>query len=187
MTNAPVAPNISVSSFKGATVSTGLDGSIIAETGAFVIVRFIAINDNYDTIDPNSVNNDFAGIKNWFNEFYARDTSRILPAFQNLDNGTVLPAIGILWVGVRCAASLSLFIGGGRQHFIRSGAIFPGTHERIIDDNVFEKVQVIRQQRHRMTRTGRSSIFSGLVYCADCGSKMQYGSSNNGDFSCRFL
>ena len=33
-------------------------------------VRFIAINDNYDTIDPNSVNNDFAGIKNWFNEFY---------------------------------------------------------------------------------------------------------------------
>ena len=39
-------------------------------------VRYIAINDNYDTIDPNSVNNDFAGIKNWFNEFYARDTSR---------------------------------------------------------------------------------------------------------------
>ena len=39
-------------------------------------VRYIAINDNYDTIDPNSVNNDFAGIENWFNEFYARDTSR---------------------------------------------------------------------------------------------------------------
>lgn len=32
-----------------------------------------------------------------------------------------------------------------------------------------------------MTRTGRSSIFLGLVYCADCGSKMLYGSSNNGD------
>ncbi len=31
-------------------------------------VRFIAINDNYDTIDPNRVDNDFAGIKNWFNE-----------------------------------------------------------------------------------------------------------------------
>ncbi|MFR4352604.1 MAG: recombinase family protein [Roseburia sp.] len=38
-------------------------------------VRFIAINDNYDTIAPNSIDNDFAGIKNWFNEFYARDTS----------------------------------------------------------------------------------------------------------------
>lgn len=32
-----------------------------------------------------------------------------------------------------------------------------------------------------MTRTGRSSIFSGLVYCADCGSKMLYGVTNNGD------
>ena len=57
----------------------------------------------------------------------------------------------------------------------------------IIEDDMFEKVQVIRQQRHRMTRTGRSSIFSGLVYCADCGSKMQYGSSNNGDFTQDFF
>ena len=45
-------------------------------------VRFIAINDNYDTIDPNRVDNDFAGIKNWFNGFYARDTSRKIRAVQ---------------------------------------------------------------------------------------------------------
>ncbi len=31
-------------------------------------VRFIAINDSFDSADPNSVNNDFAGIKNWFND-----------------------------------------------------------------------------------------------------------------------
>ena len=31
-------------------------------------VRYIAINDNFDTIDPNSIENDFAGIKNWFND-----------------------------------------------------------------------------------------------------------------------
>ena len=31
-------------------------------------VRYIAINDNFDTIDPNSTDNDFAGIKNWFND-----------------------------------------------------------------------------------------------------------------------
>ena len=43
-------------------------------------VHSIAINDNYDTIDPNSVDNDFAGIKNWFNQFYARDTSRKIRA-----------------------------------------------------------------------------------------------------------
>jgi DNA invertase Pin-like site-specific DNA recombinase len=34
-------------------------------------VRYIAINDDFDSAEPNSVNNDFAGIKNWFNEFYA--------------------------------------------------------------------------------------------------------------------
>lgn len=44
--------------------------------------RFIAINDNFDSADPNSVNNYFAGIKNWFNEFYARDTSRKIRAVQ---------------------------------------------------------------------------------------------------------
>ena len=43
-------------------------------------VRYIAINDNFDTIDPNSYDNDLAGIKNWFNEFYARDTSRKIRA-----------------------------------------------------------------------------------------------------------
>ena len=74
-----------------------------------------------------------------------------------------------------------------RENPIEKQAVFPDTHERIIEDDVFEKVQVIRQQRHRMTRTGRSSVFSGLVYCADCDSKMQYGSSNNGDFAQDFF
>ncbi len=45
-------------------------------------VRYIAINDNFDTIDPNSKDNDFAGIKNWCNEFYARDTSRKIALFR---------------------------------------------------------------------------------------------------------
>ena len=35
-------------------------------------VRYIAINDHFDTIDPNSTDNDVAGIKNWFNEFLPR-------------------------------------------------------------------------------------------------------------------
>ena len=74
-----------------------------------------------------------------------------------------------------------------RDNPIEKQAIFSDTYERIIEDNVFEKVQVIRQQRPRMTRTGRSNIFSGLVYCADCGSKMQYGSSSNGDFAQDFF
>jgi hypothetical protein len=69
-----------------------------------------------------------------------------------------------------------------RLNPVENQAIFYDTHERIIEDDVFEKVQEIRQQRHRRTRSGRSSNFSGLVYCADCGSKMFYGSSNNHSF-----
>ena len=66
-----------------------------------------------------------------------------------------------------------------RDNPLEKQAIFPNTHEVIIEEAVFEKVQQVRQQRHRNTRTGRSSIFSGLVYCADCGEKLYYGATNN--------
>ena len=66
-------------------------------------------------------------------------------------------------------------------------AIFPGTHERIIEDDVFEKVQMIRQQRHRKTKSGRSSMFSGLLFCSDCGEKLYYGATNNYKPECAFF
>ena len=240
-------------------------------------VRYIAINDNYDTIDPNSVNNDFAGIKNWFNEFYARDTSRKIRAVQKAKGERGVPltvnvpygyvkdpenpkhwlvdpeAAAIvkrifsvcmegrgptqianqLWADkvltptayklshgrstnapapedpyrwdkravslilerreyTGCTVNFKTYtnsIWDKKRHLnpVENQAIFLDTHERIIDDDVFEKVRKIRNQRHRMTRTGKSSIFSGMVYCADCGSKMQYGSSNNRDFSQDFF
>ena len=240
-------------------------------------VRFIAINDNYDTIDPNRVDNDFAGIKNWFNEFYARDTSRKIRAVQKSkgERGVPLtvnvpygylkdPENSTRWKidpvaanvvkrifsmcmegrgpqqianqlkadkvltptaykalqGINCpnkkpenpygwkdssvvnilerreytgctgnfkTYTNSIWDKKQRDNPLEKQAIFPNTHEAIIEEAVFEKVQQVRQQRHRMTRTGRSSIFSGLVYCADCGSKMLYGSSNNGDFDQDFF
>ena len=57
-------------------------------------------------------------------------------------------------------------------------AIFYNTHPAIIEAEVFDKVQEIRQQRHRRTKTGKSSIFSGLVYCADCGAKLYFCTCN---------
>ncbi len=240
-------------------------------------VRFIAINDNFDTADQNSINNDFAGIKNWFNEFYCRDTSRKIRAVQKAKGERGVPlTVNVPYGYVKdpenphhwlidpeaaqvvrrifqmcmegrgpqqianqlradkvltptaykkqqgrstpnptpenpygwgdssvvrilerreytgCTVNFKTYTNSiwdkkQRETPIEKQAVFPGTHERIIEDDVFEKVQVIRQQRHRMTRTGRSSIFSGLVYCADCGSKMQYGSSNNGDFAQDFF
>lgn len=41
----------------------------------FYNVRFISINDNYDSRDKNTFNNLMAGLKNLFNEYYVRDLS----------------------------------------------------------------------------------------------------------------
>ena len=232
-------------------------------------VRFIAINDNYDTIDPNRVDNDFAGIKNWFNEFYARDTSRKIRAVQKAKGERGIPLTTNVpygyvkdpenprrWVvdpvaadvvkrifdlcmegrgpkqianqlkadkvltpsayralqGIKtpnkkpedpcdwhsstvvailerreytgCTVNFKTYTNSiwdkkQRDNPLEKQAIFPNTHEAIIEEAVFEKVQQVRQQRHRKTRTGRSSIFSGLVYCADCGEKLYYGATNN--------
>ncbi len=52
--------------------NSSLTGLYINYTFPQYGVRYIAINDHFDTIDPNSTDNDIAGIKNWFNEFFAR-------------------------------------------------------------------------------------------------------------------
>ncbi len=57
--------------------------------------------------------------------------------------------------------------------------IFPDTHPAIIDRETFALVQNLRQHRRRPTRTGIVSMFSGLLYCADCGSKLGYSATNN--------
>lgn len=232
-------------------------------------VRFIAINDNYDTIDPNRVDNDFAGIKNWFNEFYARDTSRKIRAVQKAKGERGVPLTTNVpygyvkdpenprhWVvdpvaadvvkrifsmcmdgrgpkqianqlkadkvltptayralqGIKtpnkkpedpcdwhsstvvailerreytgCTVNFKTYTNSiwdkkQRDNPLEKQVIFANTHEAIIEEAVFEKVQQVRQLRHRKTRTGRSSIFSGLVYCADCGEKLYYGATNN--------
>ncbi len=232
-------------------------------------VRYIAINDNYDTADPNSINNDFAGIKNWFNEFYARDTSRKIRAVQkakgergvpltvNVPYGYVKdPEDKRKWLvdeeaaavvrrifemcmegrgpqqianqlkadkvltptaykkrkGMKtpqaapenpygwCDSSVvnilerreytgctvnfktysnSIWDKKQRENPVEKQAVFENTHEAIISDDVFKRVQEIRQHRHRKTRSGRSSMFSGLVFCSDCGEKLYYGATNN--------
>jgi DNA invertase Pin-like site-specific DNA recombinase len=240
-------------------------------------VRYIAIADNFDSADPNSINNDFAGIKNWFNEFYARDTSRKIRAVQKSKGERGIPLTvnvpyGYMkdpndktkWLVDEEAAKVvrlifdlcmegrsstqiakvltekriltptahkhrqgrktpnkesadpyrwnassvvnllgkreytgctinfktysnSLWDQKHRENPPEKQAIFYNTHEAIVDEDVFEKVQEIRQHRHRRTRTGKSHLFSGLVYCADCNAKMRFCSSNNNDFSQDFF
>ena len=233
-------------------------------------VRFIAINDDFDTADPNNINYDIAGMKNWVNEFYARDTSRKIRAVQkakgergvplttNVPYGYVkdpenpkhwivdpeaaavvkrifemcmngrgpsqianqLREDGILTPtsyknskGINSPNSLpenpcgwnsnsvvkilerreytgctvnfktytnSIWDKKKRVNTAENQSVFYGTHEALVSVDVFDKVQQIRQNRQRKTRTGYTSTFSGLVFCADCGEKLYYGATNNG-------
>lgn len=52
--------------------------------------------------------------------------------------------------------------------------LFEDTHPAIVDEHIFETVQEIRKHKRRPTATGKISIFSGKVFCADCNAKLHY-------------
>ena len=248
--------------------NSSLTGLYINYTFPQYGVRYIAINDHFDTIDPNSTDNDIAGIKNWFNEFFAKDTSRKIRAVNKakgergerlttnipygykhdsgdpkkwvideeaaqivkrifslcmegkgpsqiaalLEKEKVLnptaykqregrktphqtPENEYRWHESTVAYILeymeytgctvnfktytnSIWDKKQRENPMENRKIFYNTHPAIISLEVFDKVQEIRQQRHRRTKTGKSSLFSGMVYCADCGAKMRYCTTN---------
>ena len=230
-------------------------------------VRYIAINDHFDSINPNSTDSDIAGIKNWFNEFFAKDTSRKIRAVQKAkgergERLTVHVPYGYMknpenpkeWIIDEEAAQVvkkiftlgmngrgpsqiadqlekdkiltptayknkqgvktphtepenpyrwhestivnilerkeyigatvnfktytnSIWDKKQRENPEENRVIFYNTHPAIIEQEVFDKVQEIRQQRHRRTATGKSSPFSGLVFCADCKQKLYYSTT----------
>ena len=248
--------------------NSSLTGLYINFTFPKYSVRYIAINDHFDTIDPNSTDNDVAGIKNWFNEFFAKDKSRKIRAVQKAkgERGVPLttnvpfgyrkdPEDRTKWIVDEAAALVvkrifklcmegrgpmqiakllqaekvlnptsykrregikspspetadpyhwntntvvhilerreytgctvnfktytnSIWDKKQRETPIEKQAVFYNTHPAIIEQEVFDKVQQIRKQRHRRTKTGKSSLFSGMVYCADCGAKMRYCTTN---------
>ena len=248
--------------------NSSLTGLYINFTFPKYSVRYIAINDHFDTIDPNSTDNDVAGIKNWFNEFFAKDTSRKIRAVQKAkgERGVPLttnvpfgyrkdPEDRTKWIVDEAAALVvkrifklcmegrgpmqiakllqaekvlnptsykrregikspspetadpyhwntntvvhilerreytgctvnfktytnSIWDKKQRETPIEKQAVFYNTHPAIIEQEVFDKVQQIRKQRHRRTKTGKSSLFSGMIYCADCGAKMRYCTTN---------
>ena len=248
--------------------NSSLTGLYINYTFPQYDVRYIAINDHFDTIDPNSTDSDMAGIKNWFNEWYSKDTSRKIRAVNKakgergerlttnvpygykrdsddpkkwvideeaaqivkrifslcmegkgpsqiaalLEKEKVLnpttykqregrktphqtPENEYRWHESTVAYILeymeytgctvnfktytnSIYDKKQRENPMENRRIFYNTHPAIISLEVFDKVQEIRQQRHRRTKTGKSSLFSGMVYCADCGAKMRYCTTN---------
>lgn len=57
--------------------------------------------------------------------------------------------------------------------------IFPNIQPAIIEEKVFERVQELRANKRRPTKTGRQGLFSGLLYCADCGEKLYFCTTNS--------
>ena len=52
--------------------------------------------------------------------------------------------------------------------------IIPNMQEPIISEEQWLQVQEIRKNRIRPTATGRTGLFAGKVFCADCGSKLHF-------------
>ena len=244
--------------------NSSLTGLYINFTFPKYNVRYIAVNDHFDTIDPNSTDSDIAGIKKWFNEFfrqgyqpqnpggeqskgrerhsadgpcpfgYRKDPedktkwvideaaavvvkrifklcmegrgptqiARLLREERVLNPTAYKRQIGINTPSPEtgdpyhwntntvvhilerreytgCTVNFKTYTNSiwdrkQRETPLDKRAVFYNTHPAIIGQEVFDKVQEIRRQRHRRTKTGKSSLFSGMVYCADCGAKMRY-------------
>ncbi|MDR1409748.1 MAG: DUF4368 domain-containing protein [Oscillospiraceae bacterium] len=56
--------------------------------------------------------------------------------------------------------------------------VFENAHPAIIDQETFDRVQQLRSGKRRRSGSGRVELFSGLVYCADCKSKMYFCSGS---------
>lgn len=57
--------------------------------------------------------------------------------------------------------------------------IFPDTHEAIVDEETWHNAQRLKRTIRREAKTGTyKNRLTGLLYCADCGAKMTYRSSN---------
>ena len=224
-------------------------------------VRYIAINDGVDTARED---NEFTPLRNWFNEFYARDTSKKIRAVKQAkaqkgervngevpygyiadpnDRNHLIPDPETAHVVKQIFA---LYVGGARMceiqdwlkeneiltvgelRYRRTGStrhprpqlnawynwpdktiydiltrkeylghtitgktykvsykskktkknpeekqyFFPNTHEALVDEETFDLAQKRIATRNRPTKVDEIDIFSGLLFCGDCGYKM---------------
>ena len=70
-----------------------------------------------------------------------------------------------------------------KSHYVSEDewTIFENTHEAIIDQQTFDLAQKIRSNVRRYPNGwGEAAPLTGLLYCADCGSKMYVHRTNNG-------
>ena len=200
-------------------------------------VRFIAVNDNVDSANG-GMDNDFTPLRNLFNEWLVRDTSKKIKAVKRAKGMsgkpvTSKPVYGYLMdedenylvdeetapvvqqiyqlclagngptkiarryhPGYECkwATNTVVHILENREYTgclvnfktekpsykvkhsvenpVEKQAIFENHHEPIIDRETWERVQELRKQRKRPNRYDEVGLFSGMLFCADCGHVM---------------
>ena len=225
-------------------------------------VRFIAVN---DAVDSAKGDNDFTVIRNVFNDFYAKDTSKKVRAVMKakgtsgkhlggppygyradpqdknhwiLDEDAapivkrifdltiagvgpsriarILEADGVLTVKALYAQQKGKPLPERPCHWIEQSVvnilermeytgctcnfktysksyklkkripnaledmfILPDTQEAIVPKEQWDRVQELRRHKRRMTKAERQGLFSGLVVCADCGSKLHFATCKN--------
>ena len=59
--------------------------------------------------------------------------------------------------------------------------VFRDTHEPLVSQDAFEQVQKRLASRQRINKSEELDLFSGLLYCADCGFKMHISRRANGN------
>lgn len=61
---------------------------------------------------------------------------------------------------------------------VENQKVFEATQPAVIERGQWERVQELRKNKRRPTKTGRTSMFSDLLYCADCGAKLYFCTCN---------
>ncbi len=233
-------------------------------------VRYIAINDNVDTANPNSSGTDMAAFYNIFNEFHVKETSKKIratwrikaqrgervatrPAYgymkssdnpkQIIPNPETAPVVKRIFQ--MCAEGLGptqiaralendriytptmyeykrtgtrltglneelpyawsvrtitdileniIYLGhtlnlkteniSYKDHRKRirpkdQQVMIENTHEAIVSQETWDIVQKLRDGKRRRTKTGYKSIFAGILFCADCKSKLYFMSGDS--------
>ena len=110
---------------------------------------------------------------------YAKQKGKVLP--ENPYNWNESTIVGVLERMDYCGHTVN-FKSYSKSHKLKKRipttkeqqAIFRNTHEAIVEEAVFERVQELRAHKRRPTKAERQGMFSGLVFCADCGSKLHF-------------
>ncbi len=56
--------------------------------------------------------------------------------------------------------------------------VVPNMQEAIIPQAQWDRVQELRRNKRRRTKADRQGLFSGLLFCADCGEKLHFATCN---------